>query len=118
MLYLLVKISEPDSKEVHLLCEAGALLTGWAAHQPLTSPVLLAAPVEPHCTAGALHPVLGDRKGAEVAGGAWGRGEQGEGAVLLAVGHKLVMLIQATFGYTTVQMKSTKTLLKIIQIQL
>ena len=85
MLYSLIKISEPNSKEVHLLSEAWPLLTGWTADQPFPSPLLLADPVQPHSAAGALHPVLGHRLGAEVAQGAWGGGEQGEGAVLGAV---------------------------------
>ena len=77
-------------------------MTSWAADQPLPSPFLLADPVQPHCAAGALHPVLGHRLGAEMAQGAWGRGEQGEGAVLGAVRDKLIMLVQAALGNPTI----------------
>ena len=110
---LLLKVSEPYPKEVHLLSEGWSLLTCRTCDQPLPCPVLLAAPVQAYSTLWTLDPVLGDRQGAEVAQGARCGGEQGKGAMLLAVGYKLVMLVQTTFSHSTVQVKSSKTLLKI-----
>lgn len=48
-----------------------------------------------------------------MAEGAWGGWQQGEGTVLGAVGHKLVMLVEATLGNATVEVESSETLLDI-----
>jgi len=44
---------------------------------------------------------------------AWGGREEGQGAVLLAVCHKLVVLVQTALSNATVQMESAKALLYI-----
>ena len=59
-----------------------------------------------------LQPVLCDRGVAHEAQGQRGRGQQGKRAVLEAVGHVLVKLVQGTVGDTTVIMVRPLTLLK------